>query len=46
MLWQQVEELIAAKQSKRYDEALALLKDLRDLAARNDGAMGLPGIFR
>jgi hypothetical protein len=38
MLWQQVEELIAAKQSKRYDEALAVLEDLRDLAARNDGA--------
>lgn len=37
-LWKQVEELIATKQPNRYDEALALLADLRDLAARNDGA--------
>jgi FtsZ-interacting cell division protein YlmF len=36
-LWKQVEKLIATKQPKRYDEALALLEDLRDLAARNDG---------
>ena len=31
--WQRIVELIALKQSKPYDEATALLKDLRDLAA-------------
>jgi len=30
--WQRVKELIALKQAKPYDEATALLKDLRDLA--------------
>ena len=37
-LWKRVEELIATKQPKRYDEAIGLLADLRDLAARKDGA--------
>jgi hypothetical protein len=37
VLWGQVEELVATKQPKRYDEAVVLLTDLRDLAARNDG---------
>jgi len=32
-----VESLIATKQPKSYDEAVALLVDLRDLAARKDG---------
>jgi hypothetical protein len=36
-LWGQVEELIATKQPKGYDEVLTLLADLRDLAARDDG---------
>jgi hypothetical protein len=31
-LWKRVEELIEFKQAKPYDEATALLKDLRDLA--------------
>ncbi len=31
-LWVQVDRLIAAKQPKRYDEAVSLLKDLHDLA--------------
>ncbi len=33
-LWTQIESLIATKQSKRYDEAVRLLIDLRDLAQR------------
>jgi hypothetical protein len=37
-LWRRVEELVATKQLKRYDEAVVLLTDLRDLAARKDGA--------
>jgi hypothetical protein len=37
-LWKQVEELVATKQPKRYDDAVDLLTDLRDLAARKDGA--------
>ena len=37
-LWKRVEELVATKQPKRYDEAIGLLADLRDLAARTDGA--------
>jgi hypothetical protein len=37
-LWRQVEELVATKQPKRYDEAVRLLIDLRDLAARKDAA--------
>jgi len=38
MLWEKVEGLIATKQPKSYDQAVGLLVDLRDLAARNDGA--------
>lgn len=37
-LWRRVEELVATKQSKRYDEAVLVLIDLRDLAARKDGS--------
>jgi uncharacterized Zn finger protein len=37
-LWKRVDELVATKQPKRYDEAVDLLTDLRDLAARKDGA--------
>lgn len=33
--WVSIEELIATKQPKRYDEAVQLLADLRDLAARD-----------
>jgi hypothetical protein len=32
-LWSQVHQLIGTRQPKRYDEAISLLKDLRDLAA-------------
>jgi len=32
--WHQVDELLATRQPKRYDEAIALLKDLRDVCAR------------
>ena len=38
MLWKKVEELIATKLPKSYDQAVAVLVDLRDLAARKDGA--------
>jgi len=31
-LWAKVDELIATRQSKRYDEAVSLLQDLHDLA--------------
>lgn len=37
-LWRQVEDLIATKHPKRYDEAVELLVDLQDLAARKDEA--------
>jgi hypothetical protein len=37
-IWKQVEGLIASKQPKRYDQAVTLLVDLRDLAARNGEA--------
>lgn len=37
-IWKQVEGLIASKQSKSYDQAVTLLVDLRDLAARKRGA--------
>ena len=37
-LWDEVERLIAAKQQKSCDRAIALLRDLRDLAARSDGS--------
>ena len=32
ILWNKVEEFIATKQPKRYDEAVSLLRDLKDLA--------------
>lgn len=35
-LWRKVESLIATKQPKSYDQAVELLADLRDLAARKD----------
>lgn len=38
VLWKRVDDLIATKQPKRYDEAVGLLTDLRDLAARKDVA--------
>ncbi|MEO6594357.1 MAG: hypothetical protein ABIP94_06360 [Planctomycetota bacterium] len=38
VLWNRVEELVATKQPKRYDDAVAVLTDLRDLAERTDGA--------
>jgi FtsZ-interacting cell division protein YlmF len=34
-IWDQVEALIATKQPQKYDQAVASLKDLRDLAARS-----------
>jgi hypothetical protein len=34
-LWEQVDALVATKQPKSYDQAVSLLKDLRDLAARD-----------
>lgn len=37
-IWRQVEGLIASKQPTRYDQAVMLLVDLRDLAARKGGA--------
>jgi hypothetical protein len=37
-LWRRVESLIATKLPKRYDQALEVLTDLRDLASRSDGA--------
>ena len=33
-LWQQVDALIATKRPTEYDQAITLLKDLRDLAGR------------
>jgi hypothetical protein len=36
VLWSKVESLIAIKQPKSYDQAVELLVDLRDLAARKD----------
>jgi hypothetical protein len=35
-LWQQIEDLVALKQAKPYDQAVDLLKDLRDLYQRQD----------
>lgn len=32
--WKQVEALIAARQSRRYDEAVALIRDLMEVAER------------
>jgi hypothetical protein len=37
-LWAKVEGFIATRQPKSYDQAIELLVDLRDLAARKDGA--------
>jgi hypothetical protein len=37
-LWRRIEELVATKKPRAYDEAVALLVDLRDLAARGDGS--------
>jgi hypothetical protein len=38
-LWNQIDGLIATKQPKRYDKAVELLVDLRDLAARQAKTM-------
>lgn len=38
VLWDRVQGLIATKQPKSYNQAVDLLVDLRDLAARSDGA--------
>ena len=38
VLWEKVEHLVATKQPKSYDQAVQLLVDLRDLAARKDAA--------
>jgi hypothetical protein len=35
-LWQRVLDLIAVKQAQPYDEATAILQDLRDLAESQD----------
>jgi hypothetical protein len=35
-LWHKVNQLVATKQPKRYDEAIEILKDLRDLADRQE----------
>jgi hypothetical protein len=37
-LWKRVDELVATKQPKRYEEAVVVLTDLRDLALRHGGA--------
>jgi hypothetical protein len=37
-LWSKAESLIATKLPKGYDQAVALIVDLRDLAERKDGA--------
>ena len=37
-LWATVEDLVATRKPKSYDQALELLVDLRDLAARKDAA--------
>ncbi len=37
-IWREVESLIATKQPKGYDQAIDLLMDLRDLAARKNSA--------
>lgn len=37
-MWAQVESLVAARQARCYEQAVGLLVDLRDLAARNGGA--------
>lgn len=35
-LWRQADDLVSTKRQQEYDEAVTLLKDLRDLAARGD----------
>jgi predicted GIY-YIG superfamily endonuclease len=41
-LWSEVDKLVATQQSKNYDQAVRLLVDLRDLAARGEvGDFGL-----
>ena len=37
-LWTEVDGLVATKQPKNYDQAVRLLVDLRDLAARGKGS--------
>ena len=37
VVWKQVESLIGTRQPKRYDQAVMLLVDLRDIAARKGG---------
>ena len=37
-LWTEVDDLIATKQPKNYDQGVKLLVDLRDLAARGKGS--------
>jgi hypothetical protein len=37
-LWGQVDALVETKRPKEYDQAVQLVRDLRDLAARGDGA--------
>jgi hypothetical protein len=37
-LWSRIDELIATKQPKRYDEAVSLLQDLRDLGDLKGGS--------
>lgn len=36
-LWVEIDDLVATKQPKNYDQAVKLLYDLRDLAARGEG---------
>lgn len=36
-MWREVRSLIASRSPKQYDQAVALMVDLRDLAARSDG---------
>ena len=36
VLWKRVEELVATRQPKRYEDAVLVLTDLRDLAERTD----------
>jgi len=38
VLWARVEDLVATRKPKAYDQALELLADLRDLGARKDAA--------
>ena len=44
-LWRQVDKLVGTKQPRKYDEAIALLKDLRDLSHRGTG-MDFPESLR